>query len=508
MKEKKVKEKKVKEKKKKEQKENKFLQIIKKKWLIKGTTTFALILIIVLAFIAINMLMQSLELTPIDLSQEQLYTLTDASKEKVKNIEKDINLYFVGYTDSDSTVDLAKQYKKANTRISVEAVDATSRPDLAEKYGIDAGSEGIIVECGAKSKVLTSSDLVTYDMTTYETISIAEEKLTSSILAVATDRVPKVYFLEGYSDFKLSNNMNYLGIYLSNEVTEIETLDILTEGKVPDDCDTLIICTPKKDFDDIAANAIVNYINSGRNILWLNSAVTAVQDFPNVNKILSLYGIKPFETGIIMETDTSKMLQGTPNIIKPDVSYSKITKDIATDSGALFINATKINLVSDEELENLKVDKTELLNASEKSYFRTNFNIQSDAKTDSDLEGGFLVGVELDKTITEANEENGTKAVTSKMVIYGENYFITDYPVSNYSSVTVFQLANNKDLMLNSIAYLVDREEDITARKSTGTVTYMATEQEDTIIKIIIFAVPSLIIIAGIVVWIVRRRKK
>ena len=133
---------------------------------------------------------------------------------------------------------------------------------------------------------------------------------------------------------------------------------IRDRGKVPDDCDTLIKCTPKKDFDDIAANAIVNYINSGRNILWLNSAVTAVQDFPNVNKILSLYGIKPFETGIIMETDTSKMLQGTPNIIKPDVSYSKITKDIATDSGALFINATKINLVSDEELENLNVDKT------------------------------------------------------------------------------------------------------------------------------------------------------
>ena len=72
---------------------------------------------------------------------------------------------------------------------------------LVEKYGIESGSEGIIVECGDKSKVLTSSDLVTYDTTTYETISIAEQKLTSSIIAVATDKVPKVYFLEGYSDY-------------------------------------------------------------------------------------------------------------------------------------------------------------------------------------------------------------------------------------------------------------------------------------------------------------------
>ena len=40
------------------------------------------------------------------------------------------------------------------------------------------------------------------------------------------------------------------------------------------------------------------------------------------------------------------------------------------------------------------------------------------------------------------------------------------------------------------------------------TVTYTATDKQDTIIKCIIFAVPVLIIIAGIIVWQVRRRKK
>ena len=61
---------------------------------------------------------------------------------------------------------------------------------------------------------------------------------------------------------------------------------------------------------------------------------------------------------------------------------------------------------------------------------------------------------------------------------------------------------------MNSISYLVDREEDITARKDTGTVTYTATEQQDIIIRCIIFAVPILIIIIGIIVWQIRRRKK
>lgn len=66
----------------------------------------------------------------------------------------------------------------------------------------------------------------------------------------------------------------------------------------------------------------------------------------------------------------------------------------------------------------------------------------------------------------------------------------------------------NKDLVLNSIAYLSDREEDITVRKSTGTITYTATEQENRIILAIITGVPLLIIITGIVVSIKRKRKK
>ena len=70
----------------KEKKPNKFIEIIKKKWLVDGSKTFLLVLIIIAIFIGINIGMQKLELTPIDFSQEQLFTLTEESKEKVKNI--------------------------------------------------------------------------------------------------------------------------------------------------------------------------------------------------------------------------------------------------------------------------------------------------------------------------------------------------------------------------------------------------------------------------------------
>ena len=492
---------------KKDKKPNKIIEIIKKKWLIDGTKTFILVAIIVLIFMAINLLMQKLELTPIDFSQEKLYTLTDESKEKVKDIDKDVHIYFVGYSEDDSNLDLAKQYGKVNEKIVAEAVDANSRPDLVDKYGIESGSEGIIVECGEKSKVLTSSDLVTYDTTTYETISIAEEKLTSAITSVTTDEIPKVYFLEGYSEFSLSSNMYYLDMLLQNEINEIETLNILSTGKVPDDCDTLVITTPSKDFDDIATNAITDYINSGKNILWLNAAVTSQKDMPNVNKILAMYGVNPFEVGIIRETDLSKMASGSPDVIIPELQYADITEDLTTTTGIMMVNATKINIDTDK-LEELNVVKTDLALASEGAYFRTDFNNQSDSPSDDEEKGTFIVGAELDKTLKEADEETGESEVTSKLVIYGENYFASDYTLSQNSQYGAIQLGYNKDIILNSIAYLVDRPEDITARKSTGTVTYTATEQQDAIVKVIIFTVPAIIIIAGIVVWQIRRRKK
>ena len=494
---------------KKEKKEaNRFVQAMKRKWLIDGSRTLSLVLLILATFLGINTGMKVLDLTPIDLTQEKLYTLTDQSKERVKDIDKDVHIYFVGYPDDNADLLLAKQYKNANEKIVAEAVDAESRPDLVEKYGIeDTGSSGIIVECGDRSKVLTASDLVTYDSTTSQTISIAEEKLTSAIISVTTDDIPKVYFLEGYSDFTLSYNMYYLNAYLQNEITEVATLNILSTEKVPDDCDTLVITSPSQDFNDTTKTAIIDYINRGGNILWLNAAMAVSADLPNVNEVLALYGVNPFDVGVIRETTSSRMVANSPDLVIPNLGYSKITEDIYSD-GIILANPTKIN-INEDALEGLNVVETDLATTSEGAYFRTNFNNNSASPVDGEETGSFLVGAELEKTITDANEETGESAVTSTLIIYGENYFISDYPFTQDFQYSAIQVSTyNKDLVLNSLAYLSDREEDITARKSTGTVTYTATELQDTIVRIIIFAVPAIIILVGLIVWQKRRRRK
>ena len=427
----------------KEKKSSKFIEAIKRRWLVDGTKTILLVAIIIVMFIAVNTLMQKLELTPIDFSQDKLYTLTQESKDRVKNVDKEVNIYFIGYSEDDTNLELAKQYNKINDKIKAESVDINNRPDLAEKYEIEKDANGIIVECGDKSKVLTENDLVTYDYSTYETINIAEEKLTSSIMSVVSEKIPKVYFLEGYSEFSLQKNMNYLNMYLKNEITEIDSLNVLSSGKIPDDCDTLVITTPSKDFDDIATNAIIDYINTGRNILWLNGAQVEKKDLKNVNKILELYAINPFEIGIIRETNANNMVANSPDLIIPQVQSSEILKDLYNGVGAIFVNATKIN-INEDKLEEQKIVKTDLALTSDGAYFRSDFNNSQNTKKEDEESKNFLVGAQLVKTIKEANEENGESEITSKLIIYGENYFSSDYPINQSSQYPAIYYAQNK----------------------------------------------------------------
>ena len=102
---------------------------------------------------------------------------------------------------------------------------------------------------------------------------------------------------------------------------------------------------PQSDIEMINAT-ITDYINRGGNILWLNAAMAQNKELNNVNKILAMYGIKPFEVGIIRETDSSKMVSNSPDLIMPEIQYADATNKLYNSEGVIFINATKINIES------------------------------------------------------------------------------------------------------------------------------------------------------------------
>ena len=478
----------------------KIIENLKKKWLINTSKTAILVLILFAIFIGINILVQKLDLQDIDVTENKLFTLSESSINQAKAVNEEVNIYIIGFGEGTSIEDLVKQYTKQNDKIKYELIqDIQDRVDLKSKYGITDETQVIILEAGTRNKILTVDDLYTYDYTTYTQIDVTEEKITNAIVDLTIATKPKIYFLTGHNEYGISTDMAMLKAYLENEVNQIEQLNLLVTGNVPDDTNLLVIASPQKDLLDTELEMITNYINNGGKILLMNDPTFTGNSLPNFEKLSGLFGAK-FEDGIILEQDTTKMALQSPNYIIPNIVATKATKDIATDGGILLINASKITIENDDKLNELNVSKEEILTTGETALFRKDVTNTSTYKISSDEQGSFTIGAKLTKTI---------KDKEAIMYVLSNNFFVVDYPITVGNSQTYpIMFYNNKDYILNTIAELTNREDTISIRKDTGIITYTATEAQDRIIKVVISVFPVIIIIFGIVIWFLRRRKK
>lgn len=472
-----------------------------KKWLRQTSLTVLLIAIIVAAGIGINLAVENANLTDFDFTQDKIYSLSEQSKQIAESVDKDVNIILINMAEAQE--DFANKYNSINDKITVEVIDdVTARPDLTEEYGISSDSSVIIVESGDKEKLLSSYDLYTIDYTTYTQKDITEEALTNAIIDVTTDEKPIVYALTGHNKYS-TDYFYYFYQDLEDEAYEVKDLDLLTTGSVPEDCSALMITTLAEDITEAERDAILDYINNGGKIILFSDPNSTGKEMPNFQDVLDEYGISISE-GVILEQDSSKMLYGTPSAILVTVSpNTSVTSNTNMNINACFMTTGRIDIADSEKLEELGVTVETLATAGENAFYRTDYAIETTSKTDADEDAGnATLGALIEKTIDDDT--------TSELIVYANNIFITNLQIAISQQYYSYALDfyNNEDLAINSIAYLTGRDNMITIRKDVETTNYTVTAEQNTIILIIIFTIPVVIIIIGIVVWQVRRRKK
>ena len=478
----------------------KLWETITNKWLLKGTTTLILVALIIAGYIAVNWGVEQIQVEDLDFTTKKLYSLSEQTEERLKNLEDEITIQLINMGDYSYVIEYANKYQRASDKITVEEIDdLSSRLDLQTKYDIESTDNLIVVKNGEKEKTITTSDLYTYDYSTYESIDTTEEAITNAIMEVTIDEKPHIYVLSGKNYAQPESSLSIIANKLIDEANEIDLLDILTEGSVPDDCDCLIITTLKQDLADLERDKILEYINKGGKLLILTSQNILDIDTPNFDKILEQYGIT-LGYGTIIEQDTSKMLYNTPYMIVTSASASFMS-DIDMDLKLFLAYPGRIQFADETKLEELGVTYETIATTSTKSFVRTNFNISSMSRTEQDSEEeSSIVGAYATKKISDEK--------TSQLIIYSDETFASTSPIIiGYQSVYAVTLYNNEDIVLNSISHLTERDDTITIRKTGESETYTVTEQEDVIIRTIIFTTPIIIIIIGIGVWIFRRRK-
>ena len=471
--------------------------------------TFLTVAILLICYIAINTWAKEANLPKIDVTENKIYSLTDASKKALEKLDNDVKIYAYGFEEDSTFIDLLKQYNKANNKITYEILTEESNYEMVKQYDLTEGYYVLIIKSGDSEKVIdASTEFTSYDYTTYQTIDTTEQTITNSILSLNAEHKPKIYLTQGHDEYD-STVIARLISQLQNEAFEVNFINIATVGSVPEDCDILAIVSPAKDLLDIEVTAITNYINKGGEMFFSMDVVSETLKAPNMQKILDLYGVS-IENGYVFECAANRYLSNYNYIYMPQVSStSDITKDIYTDSFLWLVFTGRLNYKSDSELEGLNVTKETLLSSTEESIFVTDLSSEINSAVENATLGGALKSSEVASLVTKkVTQEDGTED-ESKLVIVASGSFMADFVVSEINQTYPLSfIGSNMDFVMNSMAYLGGKEDILTIRKEYNTSTYTPTNTQHLIVLAIIVLVPILIMLVGILISAWRKRRK
>lgn len=432
--------------------------------------------------------------TAIDVTSNKLYSLTDDTKNYLKELKQDVTIYVIASEKTmDSTVaETLERYADSSSHIKVEYKDPAVSPTFFQNYTEESVSAGsLIVESGEISRVIDYSELFesTVDYSTYQqtvTGYDGEGQLTSAIQYVTSEDMPKVYAIEGHGETAISGNFSKA---VEKANVTLESINLLQNEEVPEDAQAVIINGPNADFSKDDADKIIRYMQGGGNVL-IALNYQAEGDMPNFNSILAEYGISGVK-GLVAEGDANAYYQN-PFYILPTVAQSDYTSSVGNNY--VFVPYTQ-GVVFPEDTDTTTY--TELLSTTEKAVAKTDAaNAASYEFEEGDTKGPFSLAVSATRTIEEGK--------TGNLLVFGSSVFFTDDADSMVAG-------SNSGIFSNIISSFVDMEGMVTVvvpvKAYDATSLTIAASTSLLIGLGIIILLPVILLAAGIVIWAKRRKK-
>ena len=451
--------------------------------------------------VVLNLVIQELpsSFREIDLSSEKLYTIGDQTKELLDDLDKDVDLYYIAQDGTESTdiQRLLERYKERSEHIKVEQKDPAVYPTFTQQYTSDSVSNNsIIVVCGDKSRVVNYSDMyetsINYQTYTQETTAFdGEGQLTSAINYVISDNMPVLYTLEGHNEASMGTAMTET---IQKANIEIQSLNLLTQDRVPEDASCLFIFAPSTDLSEEEANKIIEYLENGGKALIISNYTD--EEMPNFESVLENYGVRPVD-GIVMEGDTAHYISQNPYYLLPNIESNDVTSNLSSQSRYVLMPLAQ----GIETLDNIRdsLDIQSILTTSDSAYSKTDLeNMQTMEKEDSDIDGPFDLGVSI-------TEDVGDDAQTQ--IVYYASSSIFDDTIDSYVSGT------NYELLSSSLSWLCQSEADNTntisiPSKSLDTSMLTISAADVNFWSIFVTAViPVCILLIGFGIWMKRRKQ-
>ena len=422
-----------------------------------------------------------------DSTANKTFSLSEQTEKIVKNLKQDVKIqYFDDVRGLERGRDLLDRYKNLSPKVSVDFIDVAKKPIETRAAGVKAAGTTFI-QAGTKKE---------------EARSLTEEALTGAIIRAIKEGQKTVCSVSG-ADEKAFDDTKPDGLATakaelekSNYVTK--SINLVADAKIPADCSILLIAGPKYDYVTPVVTAISEFVENGGDAMILLDAPLKmgkmqIADNAELSKLLEGWGVG-LNKDLALDTSGFGRAVGLSAAVPLAVSYEQhpIVNDMKAATG--FPYARTI-----DAKEGGKTKTSKLLSTTENSFAITDMNAKEvEFKEGRDKKGPLNLAVA--GTLKAPSAEKRIGDGQGRFVVVGSSSWVMNEMIS------IRGLAN-KDLFLNMINWLSADEDLISIRPKDPEDRRLTMNQGQMNVMGLfsIFALPLVVVVSGIMMWLRRR---
>jgi ABC-type uncharacterized transport system involved in gliding motility auxiliary subunit len=322
-----------------------------------------------------------------DLTENQLFTLAPQSKELVRSLQQPIKLWVFDANQNLQDRELLENYQRQSPKFKFEYVDPQARPGLADKFGVKDYGE-VYLESPSQNK----PQLV---QVVNENERLSEIRLTNRLQQIVSDRIAKVYLLQGHGEHQLSGGegaMSQAVQTLGEKNFTTEPLNLVEKSAVPDDASVVVVAGAKRALFDAEVQALRDYLKRGGNLLLMLDPDSDTK----LESLLQEWGVK-LDNRLAIDVSGEAVGLGPAVALITEYGKHPITKDFGNSISfyrlARPIEITPVAGIQATPLLLTKPYPNSWAESDQKSE-KLEFN------ADKDLKGPLTLGVALSKKLT------------------------------------------------------------------------------------------------------------
>ncbi len=308
----------------------------------------------------------------IDMTTDQVFTLSDEAKDIMSDIKNEVNIYFASEPDVLMTTGntasftryiytTALQLEDEFENVNVECVNVFKHPSFFRDFyttaATDIDSDSVVIESNGEVRVYTAESFFTFNDTS-DLSSVwaysGERQMISGIMQVTQADTPKVAFTVEHGE-DLTSATAMASLFADNGF-EVVTAD-LTKDTLDDDTRILVIYNPIYDFVGIEAEdpskneiAKVDEFLDGYGTLLVFCDSAYVENLTNLNEFLEEWGISYTADTYIRDADHSMSVDNYSIVAayQPDTLGGSLYRDLnflTTPPKAIISKSSPINVL-------------------------------------------------------------------------------------------------------------------------------------------------------------------